>query len=117
MLFRSELRLRPPKDPAADPRVIVFIWQGGLASGEAEGTNTTMDYLALRLGEYLQMPVLNETGITGSYDFDVPPDDPDNRDPVAAAFDVVHRLGFTMKRGRGPTQSIVIDRVESPSPN
>jgi uncharacterized protein (TIGR03435 family) len=111
------LQLKPPKDPAADPRAIVFIYQGGIANGEAEGTNTTSDYLAQRLSSYLRLPVLNQTGITGSYDFNLAPDDPDSHDVVAATRSVVDRLGLKLKRGRGPIQTLVIDHVEQPSEN
>lgn len=114
---KKELQLRPPKDPAADPRAIVFTKQGGIADGEAEGTNTTLDYVAQGLGRYLQLPVLNETGISGAYDYYLPPDDPDNHDVIAAVFDVATRLGLKLKRGRGPVQSMVIDGVEEPSGN
>ncbi len=111
------LQLRPPKDAASDPRAIVTIRQGGIADGEAVGINTSTDYLASRLSQYLQLPVLNQTGITGSYDYYLSPDDPDNHDMVAAVLSVVDRLGLKLKRGRGPIQIIVIDHIEQPSPN
>ena len=114
---KTQLQLKQPKDPAFDPRAIVMMKQGGVADGEAEGTNTTLDYLALRLSRYLQFPVLNETGTTGSYDYCLAPDDPENHDLTAAVFDVVDRLGLKLKRGRGPIQTIVIDHVEQPSEN
>jgi uncharacterized protein (TIGR03435 family) len=110
------LLLKPPQDPAADPRAIVVIRPEGI-DGEALGTNATTDYLAQRLGRYLQLPVLNETGITGSYDFDLPPDDPENQDIVVAVHSVVDRLGLKIKRGRGPIQTLVIDHIDQPSPN
>lgn len=111
------LQLRLPKDSAADPRAIVIMKPGGIADGEAEGTNTTTDYLALRLSRYLQLPVLNQTGITGSYDFYLPPDDPENQDEVLAVLHVVGRLGLKIKSGRGPIQTLVIDHVEQSSEN
>jgi uncharacterized protein (TIGR03435 family) len=111
------LQLKPPKDPAADPRAIVFSKVGDIWDGEAEGTNTTTEYLAIRLNHYLQLPVLNQTGITGSYDYYLPPDDPENNDRVAAVLSVVDRLGLKIKRGRGPIQSLVIDHIEIPSEN
>jgi uncharacterized protein (TIGR03435 family) len=111
------LELKPPKDAASDPRAIVLIRQGGIADGEAHGSNTTTDYLAERLGRYLQLPVLNQTGISGSYDFYLPPTDPENHDVDAAVFNVVNRLGLKIKRGRGPIQTLVIDHVEQPSEN
>jgi uncharacterized protein (TIGR03435 family) len=114
---RKPLQLKPPKDPELDPRAIVMMKQGGIADGEAQGTNTTTDYLALRLSRYLQLPVLNQTGIIGTYDYYLPPDDPENHDVVAAVMDVVDRLGLKIKRGRGPIQTLVIDHIEQPSEN
>jgi uncharacterized protein (TIGR03435 family) len=111
------LQLKSPKDPAADPRAIVINKEGDIWDGEAEGTNTTTDYLAIRLSRYLQLPVLNQTGITGTYDYYLPPDDPENNDPVAAVRSVVDRLGLKIKRGRGPIQHLVIDHIEPPSEN
>jgi uncharacterized protein (TIGR03435 family) len=111
------LQLKPPKDPDADPRAIVMMKEGDIADGEAVGTNTTTDYLAIRLSRYLQLPVLNQTGITGSYDYYLPPDDAENKDPVAAVLSVVDRLGLKIKRGRGPIQHLVIDHIEMPSEN
>ena len=111
------LQLKPPRDPDADPRAIVISKTGDIWDGEAEGTNTTTDYLAFRLSHYLQLPVLNQTGITGSYDYYLPPDDPENNDRVAAVLSTVDRLGLKIKRGRGTVQSLVIDHIEMPSEN
>ena len=111
------LQLKPPKDAALDPRAIVVIKQGGIADGEAQGTNTTTDYLAQMLSRYLQLAVVNKTGITGSYDYYLPPDDPENQDVVAAVHRVVDRLGLKIKRGRGLIQTLVIDHVQQPSEN
>ena len=91
--------------------------KGDIADGEGGGTNTTTDYLAIRLSRYLQLPVLNQTGIAGSYDYYLPPDDAENKDPVGAVLSVVDRLGLKIKRGRGPIQSLVIDHIEMPSEN
>lgn len=111
------IRLTLPKDPALDPRAIVMMKVGGIVDGEAEGTNTTLDYFAVRLSRYLRVPVLNETGISGSYDYYLPPDDPDGHDVIAATFSVVDRLGLKIKRKRGPVEMLVIDNVEQPSAN
>jgi uncharacterized protein (TIGR03435 family) len=111
------LQLKPPKDPTADPRAIVFMKQGGIADGEAMGSNTTIEYFAWRLSRYLQLPVLNRTEIAGAYDFDLPVDDPENQDVVAATFSVVDRLGLKLKRGRGPVRTLVVDHIEQPTEN
>jgi uncharacterized protein (TIGR03435 family) len=111
------LQLKPPKDPDADPRAIVINKVGDIWDGEAEGTNTTTDYLTLQLSRYLQFPVLNQTGITGSYDYYLPPDDPENNERVTAVRSTVDRLGLKIKRGRGAIQHLVIDHLEMPSEN
>jgi len=111
------LQLKLPKDPASEPGVMGMTKQGGIADGEAVGTNTTTAYLAERLSSDLRLPVLDQTGITGSYDFYLPPDDPENHDVVVAVLNVVDRLGLKIKRGRGPNQILVIDHVEQPSAN
>lgn len=114
---KRALQLETPKDPAADPRAIVLMKQGGIADGEGVGTNTTMDYLAWRLGRYLQLPVENQTGIGGSYDFHLPAVDPDSKDLIGDVFGVVDRLGLKLTRGRGPRETLVIDHVDQPSEN
>lgn len=114
---RKPLQLTPPKDPEADPRAVVVMKAGGIDDGEAFGTNTTMEYMAHRLSGYLRLPVVDETGITGSYDYDLPTVDPENHDMATAVVSVVNRLGLTIKRGRGPIQTLVIDHVEQPSEN
>jgi uncharacterized protein (TIGR03435 family) len=62
-------------------------------------------------------PVLNQTGIAGSYDYYLSPDDPDNHEVVTGVLGVVDRLGLKLKRSRGPIQTLVIDHVEQPSEN
>jgi uncharacterized protein (TIGR03435 family) len=119
MLTRGtkKLALTEPKHPDVDPRAIVFMKQGGVVDGEAEGTNTTMEYLAVRLSERLQVPVINQTGIGGSYDFYLPPSDPENHDMPTAVISVMERLGLKLKKGRGPVETLVIDGVERPTEN
>jgi uncharacterized protein (TIGR03435 family) len=109
------LQLVPPKDPNADPRTLVTIWPGNLANGEAHGTNTTTDYMAMMFSRYLRMPVINQTGITGSWDFYLDPVDPDNHDVATAVYSAIDRLGLKIKRSRGPIQTLVIDHIDHPS--
>jgi len=114
---RKPLQLQPPKDPRADPRAIILMRPGEVFDGEAMGTNTTTAYMAQMLSRYLQLPVLDQTGITGSYDYYLPATDPENHDMLSAVDSVVDRLGLTIKRGRGPIETLVIDHVEQPSAN
>jgi bla regulator protein blaR1 len=82
-----------------------------------QGYNTTTDYLALRMSGYLQRPVLNQTGISGSYDFDVPLADPENHDMAVTVLNLANDLGLKIKRSRGPVQTLVIDHIDLPTEN
>jgi len=116
-LGKNKLQLQEPKDKDADARGGVMIKQGGIADGEAFGTNVTMTFLAGQLSRYLGLPVLDQTGLTGSYDYHLPPTDPDNHDMAAAALDAMHRLGLELKKGKGPVETLVIDHIERPTEN
>jgi uncharacterized protein (TIGR03435 family) len=114
---KKPLQLHAPQNQSADPRAIVYMKEGDIDDGEALGENTTTDYMATNFSRYLKLPVLNQTGVTGSYDFSLPPVDPENHDIVNAVFSVVHRLGFEIHRGRGPIQTLIIDHAEQPTEN
>lgn len=114
---RKPLQLKEPKDKNADPRGAVIVKQGGIADGSAFGINIPMPLLARFMGSWFNMPVLDKTGIQGSYDFELPPIDPENQDYALAATEAMDALGLKLERGRGPIQVIVIDQVQHPSEN
>jgi uncharacterized protein (TIGR03435 family) len=114
---KKDLQFKSPKDSTADPRAIIYLGPGEMMSGEAEGDNTTTDYLAARLSRYLQLPVLNRTGIAGSWDFHIPPFDPENHDIPTAVYGAIDRLGLHLERSHGPVETLVIDHIDQPSPN
>jgi len=116
------LQFVTPKDTNLDPRAIVLAKgsderPGVFYDGEALGSNTTTDYLATRLGQYLQMPVINQTGIGGAWDFHLAIVDPDNQKVQDAVNSVVDRLGLKIQRSRGPIQTLVIDHIDHPTEN
>ncbi len=113
----GKLQLQEPKDKDSDARGAVMMKQGGIVDGEAFGENISMQALAKSLSSALRLPVLDQTGITGSWDFHLTPVDPENRDYNAAVFDAMHRLGLELKKGRGPVDEIVIDHIERPTEN
>jgi uncharacterized protein (TIGR03435 family) len=113
----SKLQLHEPKDPEADARTAVTMKQGGIVDGEAFGQNISMQALAESLSRSLHLPVLDQTGITGRYDFHLDPTDPENHDYAAAVFDAMHRLGLELKKGKGPVDTLVIDHIEKPTAN
>jgi uncharacterized protein (TIGR03435 family) len=73
------------------------------------------DFLLRCLAATLHMPVVNQTGITGSWDFHVDSVDPDNHDIPTAVYGVIDRLGLKIKRSRGPIQTLVIDHIDHPT--
>lgn len=83
-----------------------------------------MGQLAEALAGALKGPVMDRTGITGSFDFDVRyavdtlPSQPGST-PDAAPLETAIReqLGLRLERAKGPVEILVIDRIERPSPN
>ncbi|HEX3982152.1 MAG TPA: TIGR03435 family protein [Acidisoma sp.] len=114
------LQLVAAAHPDSDPRGAVVIRggeKGMVEDGEAFANNATGDYLAAIFSRALHMPVVNQTGITGAWDFHLDPVDPENQDMQAAAYSVVDRLGLKIKRARGPIQTLVIDHIDHPTEN
>jgi uncharacterized protein (TIGR03435 family) len=92
----------------------------------------TMDYFAFRLSQVLDRPVINQTKLPGSFDFDLaytrepPPGIPENAllngQPLDTSgptiFDALRRqLGLKLEATKGPVQILVIDHAERPSEN
>lgn len=111
------LRLNPPKDPNGRPFMNVIIYADGTGNGEIEGTNTTMAYTALRLSGILKRTVIDQTGLSGAWDFHVDAPDAKNADITNATFEGMKTLGLELKSGKAPVDTIVIDAVTQPTPN
>jgi uncharacterized protein (TIGR03435 family) len=115
-------RIRPSSDAqarnAAAPRR-----QVAAASGAARfvSPGTTMTYVALMLGLITRQPVLDKTGLTGEFHFELefaPPDAPPGDSPAPSVFTAVQeQLGLRLDSARVPAEVIVIDRAERPSEN
>jgi uncharacterized protein (TIGR03435 family) len=91
----------------------------------------SMNEFAWMLSEVLDRPVIDKTGLTGGYDFDIaftmpwPAGIPegslvkgvaiDTSGP--AAFDVVRAFGLKLEPQRGPVEVMKIDRAERPAEN
>ncbi len=117
---KGELKLNPPKNPANAP-------SAGLLGGEpmgVAGLNASMPYLAARLSEFLERPVIEQTGIAGSFDFEFKTGEQASEvqinsyaDLVPTILESVRGIGLDLKSARGPVETIVIDHAEQPSPN
>jgi uncharacterized protein (TIGR03435 family) len=76
-----------PKDKKAFP------WAGGITGGwfggGIRGENISMPQMATRLSRFLKRPVLDQTGVRGSFDFEYPVGGDDNDDDNSSlSFDV-----------------------------
>jgi uncharacterized protein (TIGR03435 family) len=93
---------------------------GGFPTGNGlAGRNITMPTLAKRLSGFLSRPVIDKTGLMGTYDFrvvlrdDAPARLPD-ADIEASILIAVEQLGLKLERTTGPVETIVIDHAERP---
>ncbi len=62
----------------------------------------------------LGSPVVDQTGLTGSYDFTL---NWDGDDMYSAVPDALEQFGLKLEMKKVPTQVFVIDSVERPSEN
>lgn len=113
---KGPLKLTPPKDTAAFP-LVAPVGTGGLM-----GRNASMDLVASTLSQFLRTPVVNKTGLNGTFDFKYAydPDDSaasDDTDFSAATVASVRGLGFDLKPATGSIQTVVIDHLQEPTPN
>jgi uncharacterized protein (TIGR03435 family) len=114
------LLTKGPKEPAfappKHPEYRMFFAGLGGGNGTVSGGNATMEFIAMQLSPSMGAPVLDRTGLTGSFDFTLEHVyEPEERDLVTIAQRTVHGLGLKLERTRGPVEMIVIDYVEKPS--
>jgi uncharacterized protein (TIGR03435 family) len=100
-----------------------FPWAGGFKGGAINGDglagqNISMPQLAARLSGYLDRPVVDQTGLKGSYDFKYEySTDGSTFDVVSCIFASVQGIRLKLKPAKGPVETIIIDHVERPSEN
>jgi uncharacterized protein (TIGR03435 family) len=118
---KKELKIKDAKDKDDYPWVggIPGGIPGGMITGNGiAGINISMPLLATRLSRYLERPVLDQTGIEGSFDFksEYVSDDP-HPDVTNSILISIQALGLKLESSRGPVETIVIDHAEKPSAN
>lgn len=99
--------------------------QTGTRSGSEQirkFTNNSMSDLALGMLNYLDRPVVDETQLTGRYDFtlkwtpdDSPTAEADTTTGLFTAFQ--EQLGLKLEPSKSPTDVLIIDHCEKPSEN
>jgi uncharacterized protein (TIGR03435 family) len=94
--------------------------------GKLVAQRLDMKYFAWWLGQPLQTPVVNMTGLDGFYDFnlELPPPDPDRlkaegdrRDPSDLFAAIRDQLGLKVEMRKAPVPVMVIDHAEKPGEN
>jgi uncharacterized protein (TIGR03435 family) len=111
------LRLQPSKDASEFP------WVGGVSGGGVNGdgvrgTNASMALLAERLSPYLGRPVVDATGIPGSFDFRSEyHSDGAAPDLISSILTSIQGLGLKLEAGRSQVETLVIERAEKPAAN
>jgi uncharacterized protein (TIGR03435 family) len=100
-----------------------YPWVGGLNRGALNGEgmigrNVSMSLLATRLSTYLGCPVLDRTGLKGSYDFKFEySSDKADQDVISLILASMQGIGLNLKTAKGPIETIVVDHVAKPSAN
>jgi uncharacterized protein (TIGR03435 family) len=93
-----------------------FPWASIVADG-LRGENENMLDLAWRLSDMLAVPVIDKTGIAGSFDFHIPYEAGQDADLVLAIQATLRDLGLKLEQSKGPVDTIVIESVARPSEN
>jgi uncharacterized protein (TIGR03435 family) len=116
--------LKPTDAPSAKvPRAPEGFGSIGNAGDTWVIYNTSMKQLANFVGDYIHRPVLDQTGLSGSYDFKwkmlLP--DPDQADPRLGSKDelmqFIQVMGLKLTPSTGPVETLIIAHAEHPSPN
>ena len=122
-----------PAAPDESPNLTSTVYpaaSGGIDHVLLPGRNVTMAQVAAILQRaILDRPVVDNTGLTSRYDFDLewmpdesqfggqlPPGPPDSAKPSLFAA-LQQQLGLRIEATRGPIETLVIDRIEKPSDN
>jgi uncharacterized protein (TIGR03435 family) len=114
----KQLRLEPPKDANGFPWVGNAERAGAINGDGVAGQNASMALLAKRLTRYVGRPILDQTGIEGSFDFRFDYAVGDDKPDVAfTIFTSLQALGLKLEPGRGPVETIMITAIEKPSDN
>jgi uncharacterized protein (TIGR03435 family) len=84
-------------------------------SGSYTAHCATIYEFALAVGRHLDRPVIDQTGLPGTYDIDLQWDPKDQQDLIST---IQSRLGLTLEQRRMPFEMFVVDQISvTPSSN
>jgi uncharacterized protein (TIGR03435 family) len=87
--------------------------------GQLDAQKISLQVFTQTLGRQLDHPVLDQTGLTGRYDFKLnwSPDESDATGGPSIFTAVQEQLGLKLETQTGPVEVLVIDHAEKPSDN
>jgi len=114
---------QPKLKPAADPNIQPLEWTQGHDSERTENfRNSSINYFILFKQLFMDRPIVDQTGLTGRYDFkltysfgDAPNTAADAAPTMFTA--IKEQLGLKFEPANAPVETFVIDRIDQPSPN
>ena len=88
-------------------------------AGRITGTGTTLSELMRRLSPTVGRPVVDRTGLSGSYDLELQwsPDPTADTAGPSIFTAIQEQLGLKLESQRAPIEVLVIDRLELPTPD
>jgi uncharacterized protein (TIGR03435 family) len=97
---------KPDYDPSTAPDIIT-------------GTNTSMEQLAKYLEGNMRRPVLDQTGIKGTYDFRIEyaPDNSTAPTPPPFFTALQESTGLKLNTAKGPVEFLIVDHADKPPAN
>ena len=89
-------------------------WRAGVYPGRVEGKNWSMPFLAMQLGPAAGSPVVDKTGLTGSFDVALLYAADAEKDPgLPSLFTAIREtLGLQLEAQKVPVETLVIDHVD-----
>jgi len=120
----QEVAAPEPPEKEGFPGVVM-----GDSGGRLLGKKVTIGFLIRALAVHIKKPMVDATGLTGYYDFDVKwtaPEAPDGHTPAssfgpdgaALLISVLQdRFGLKLVKSTGPVEYLMVDRVEPPTEN
>jgi uncharacterized protein (TIGR03435 family) len=114
-------RLKNASNPG--PRVNQQRVQGGPGYRTLQFTSTSMQDLSVMMLQYVDRPVLDQTGLKGQYDFELKYTYDDARAPTDGSAPpslftaIQEQLGLKLEPAKAPAEVLAIDHVERPGPN
>ena len=109
-----------PKLKKSEPDAVSMMRIGGERTEQMTATKWTMEQLAANISNNGDRPVLDRTGLTGTYDFTLawdPAYGSQRADPEAPSIFTAlqEQLGLKLESQKAPVEVFVIDHAEKPS--